>query len=168
MQRIIGLPGGAEGNDPTAFTERLLTLLLPKAQFSPFFTVESAHRMPASRGPQGSPPRTFIFKLLHLKDRDLVLREARALAELRYENAKFMIFPDYSMETQRQCKSFDAVRAKLRAKGLKYRMLLPARLQVEDRGTAHFFTSPEEVSSWIETFNCEIHFSFADTPSWAN
>lgn len=80
--------------------------------------------MPATHGPQGTPPHTFIFKLLHFKDRDMELREARALQELKFENARLMIFPDYSMETQRQ--SFDAVRAKLRAKGLKYSMLFPA------------------------------------------
>lgn len=107
--------------------------------------------MPASRGPQGSPPHTFIYKLLHFKDRDVVLKEARALAELRYENAKLMIFPDYSVETQRQRKSFDTVRAKLQAKGLKYSMLFPARLLVEDGETVRFFTSPEEASSWAET-----------------
>lgn len=149
--RIVGLPEGAEGMDPTAFTERLLKDLLPGARFSPFFTIERAHRMPATRGPQGSPPRTFIFKMLHFKDRDMILREARALQELKYENTRLMIFPDFSMETQRQRKSFDTVRAKLRAKGIKYSMLFPARLRVEDGESTRFFTSPAEASSWIET-----------------
>lgn len=35
--RILGLPEGAEGIDSTAFTEQLLTILLPNAWFSPFF-----------------------------------------------------------------------------------------------------------------------------------
>lgn len=79
----------------------------------------------------------------------MVLREARALAEIRYENAKCMIFLNYS-ETQRQRKPFDAVWAKLRAKGLKYSRLFPARLRVADGETTCFFTSPEEASTWIE------------------
>lgn len=61
-----------------------------------------------------------------------------------------MIFPDYLVQTQRQRKSFDAVQAKLRAKGLKYSMLFPARLHVEDGEIARFFTSEEEASAWIE------------------
>lgn len=54
--RILGLPEGAEGMNPTAFIERLLQQLLPAARFSPFFTVERAHRISTTRGPQGTPP----------------------------------------------------------------------------------------------------------------
>lgn len=100
--RMVGLPESAEGRDPAAYTEKLLRELLPQAPFSPYFAVERAHRMPSVRGPPGAPPRTFIFRLLNFRDRDLVLREARKLEELRYENVKIMMFPDYSMETQRQ------------------------------------------------------------------
>lgn len=49
--QLIGLPEGAEGQDPTVFTETLLRTLLPRAQFSPHFVVERAHRMPPARGP---------------------------------------------------------------------------------------------------------------------
>lgn len=79
--RVLGLPEGAEGTDPTAFSERLLQQLLPSARFSPFFTVERAHRIPSTRGPQGAPPHTFIFKLLHFRDRDTVMKEARSQCE---------------------------------------------------------------------------------------
>lgn len=149
--RVLGLPEGAEGTDPVGFMEKLLPTLLPKAQFSPHFSIERAHRMPASRGPQGAPPRTFIFKLLHYRDRDTVLRSARTQGELHYENTKLLIFPDYSVETQRQRKSFDHVRAMLREKGIKYNMLFPAKLRVQDGEKVHFFTSPREASAWADT-----------------
>lgn len=77
-----GPPEGAEGNKPTAFTKPLLN-----ARFSPVFTVEQTHSILAARSPQRAPPRTFIFKLLHFRDRDLVLKEARALDEVLFENA---------------------------------------------------------------------------------
>lgn len=112
--RIIGLPEGAEGSNATTFTMRLLQQLFPSARFSPFFTVERAHRIPSTRGPQRAPPRTFIFKLLHFRDRDLVMREARALGELHFENVKLLLFPDYLLKMQRQRKSFDSVTARLR------------------------------------------------------
>lgn len=54
--RVVGLPQGAEGQDPTAFTEHLLRTLLPQAQFSPRFVVERAHRMPPVWGQPGAPP----------------------------------------------------------------------------------------------------------------
>lgn len=49
--RIVGLLEGVGDADPTTFTEHLLRTLLPRAQFSNFFVVERAHRMPAARGP---------------------------------------------------------------------------------------------------------------------
>lgn len=52
--RIIDLPEGSKGTDPTAFTEHLLRELLPRVRFSPFFTIEKARRIPATHGPQGS------------------------------------------------------------------------------------------------------------------
>lgn len=97
------------------------------------------------------PPRTFIFHLLNFRDRDLVLREARKVPEHRYENAKIMLFPDFSIDTQRLRRTFDHVKAQLRNKGLKYSMLFPARLRVIDGETTRYFTSPEEASHWLDT-----------------
>lgn len=149
--RIIGLPERAEDPDPTAFTERLLRQLLPQASFSPYFTVERAHRMPAVRGPPGAPPRTFILRLLHFRDRDAVLRESRKIEALRFEGARLMIFPDFSVETQKQRKSFDQVKQALRQRGLKYSMLFPARLRVQDGESHRFFTVPDEAAAWLGT-----------------
>lgn len=58
---IVGLPEGEKAADPTAFTERLLRSLLPQAQFSAQFVVERPHRMPATCGPPGALPHTFIL-----------------------------------------------------------------------------------------------------------
>lgn len=149
--RLVGLPEGVEGRDPEAYTEHLLRTLLPQAPFSTHFAVERAHRMPSVRGPPGAPPRTFIFRMLNFRDRDLILREARRAGELRSENAKIMLFPDYSVETQRQRRTFDQVKAQMRTRGLKYSMLFPARLRVVDGETTKFFTSPEEASRWLES-----------------
>lgn len=74
---LVGLPEGAEGRDPAAYTEQLLCILLPQAAFSPYFAVERAHRMPSARGPPGAPLKTFIFRLLNFCDQDLVLQKAR-------------------------------------------------------------------------------------------
>lgn len=99
--RIVGLPEGVEGSDPPAFTEHLLRTLLPHAQFSPFFIMERAHRMPATWGIRGAPLRTFILRLLNFGDWDQVLREARKIAALNYEGVRLMIFLDYSVDTQK-------------------------------------------------------------------
>lgn len=121
--RIVGLPEGAEGPDPMAFTEHLLCSLLLQAQFSAYFVVERAHRMPAAKGPPEGPPRTFILKLLNFCDRNLVLREAKRIDTLRYEATKLMIFPDYSVDTQRLRRSVDHGKLNLRNKKINNNML---------------------------------------------
>lgn len=93
---------GTGGANTTVFTEQLLKELFPEARFSPFFTVERAHCIPFTRGPQGGAAQTFIFKLLHFWDCDLVLQESRGLDKFWYENAKLLIFPGYSVVTQWQ------------------------------------------------------------------
>lgn len=65
----------------------------------------SSHPSMLLRGPiashpsgPGAPPPTFILKFLNFRDRDEVLRVARVLI---YQNNKILIFPDYSVETQK-------------------------------------------------------------------
>lgn len=59
---------------------------------------------------------------------------------------KLLIFLDYK-ETHKLWKSFEAIQAKLREKGIKYGMLFPAKLHVQDGETDHFFTSPEDAAA---------------------
>lgn len=63
--RVVGLPEGTEGQDPAAYIEQMLCTFLPQAPFSPHFAVERAHGMPSGKGPPGTPPQTFIFRLLN-------------------------------------------------------------------------------------------------------
>lgn len=112
---LVGLAEGAEGNNPTGFVEDMLRNLLPDARLSPHYTVERAHRIPPRPGPPGAPPRTFILRLLNFQDRDEILHASRSVGDLRHQNNKLMIFPDYSIETQKLRKSLDHVKAALRA-----------------------------------------------------
>lgn len=125
--------------------------MLPDAQFSPYFTVESAHRIPPVPGPPGSNPRTLIFQMLNFSDRDEILRAARRAGEMKYQNVKLLFFPDYSLETQKLRRSFDQVKVELRARNIKYSILFPAKLRVQDGETAKFFTSPRDAVVWLES-----------------
>lgn len=53
-----------------------------------------------------------------------------------------MIFPDYSVDTQKLCRSLDHVKLNLRNKEIKYSMLFPTWLRVQDGKTVRFLTSP--------------------------
>lgn len=112
---IVGLAEGMKGNHPTTFIEYLLHSLLPDARLSPQYVVKRAHRVPPKPGSPGTPPQTFILRVLNFQDRDEILCAFWALGDLRYQINKLLIFPDYSVETQKLRKSFDRVKETMQA-----------------------------------------------------
>lgn len=80
----------------------------------------------------------------------MALREARKVGDLRLDNAKLMLFPDYSIDTQRLKRTLDHVKAQLHIKGMKYSMMFPAGLRVIDGESTRYFTSPEDASQWLD------------------
>lgn len=73
------------------------------------------------------------------------------VGNIPYRNTQLMMFPDYTLETQRQRRSFDAVKAALRFKGIRYSILFPVKLRVIDRETVRIFTSPKDAGAWLKT-----------------
>lgn len=100
--------------------------------------------------PPGAYPRPFLVRFLNYRDRDMILSESRKHPELRHENARVMLFPDFLAAIQQQWRSFNDVRKRLREKEINYSMLYPSRLRVQCKGTVTFFDTPEEASAWID------------------
>ncbi|XP_056378402.1 uncharacterized protein LOC130274270 [Hyla sarda] len=123
---LVGLPEKVEGNDSVLFLETWLKDLLPVDTFSPYFSVERAHRVPAWPPPPGGPPCPFLDKLLHFKDRDAILRAVQLKGKVICEESRVSFYPDFSVELHKQRGKFTEVRSKLRAKGYRYSMLYPA------------------------------------------
>lgn len=96
------------------------------------------------------------LRVLNFRDRDLVLR-SRKLEALRSKVSWLMTFPDFSVETQKQSKSFGHVKLSLRQRTLKYSMLFPARLLVQEGESHRFFTSPEDAPGWSPFHRAEHH-----------
>ena len=148
--RLVGLPEGEEGADPVSFIENWLHSIMPAKSLTPFFSIERAHRVPGRRPPLGAPSRPLLAKLLHYKDRDIILQEARRLGSIKLNNYPVMLFPDYTAAIQQQRASFLGVKRKLRELQYKYALLFPARLKIMLDGKSHFFDSPSEAWSWLE------------------
>lgn len=148
--RFVGLPEGAEGRAPETFLENCLIDTFGREKFSSTFVIERAHRIPMTPGPPGSPPRTFIAKLLNFRDRDAVLRLTRELGHLTIQNAAISVYPDFSITIQKERAKFIAAKRKLRDLNIKYSMLYPSKLRVVHSNATHFFQSPEDVFTWIE------------------
>lgn len=149
--RVVGLPEGVEGSTPSTFAEQFFKSLLSLGDLPPTYVAERAHRVPTGARPSGAPPRPFLVRFLNYKDRDMLLAEARKHQDLKYENARIMLFPDFSAETQRRRRSFTEVKRRLREMELKYSMLYPSRLRVQFKGSVKFFDTPQEACDWLDT-----------------
>lgn len=88
-------------------------------------------------------PREPSFSICSTLETDEILHASRNVGDLCYQNAKLMIFPDYSVETQKLRKSFDHVKVALRERNIRYSVLFPARLRAQDGETTRFFNIPQ-------------------------
>lgn len=101
--------------------------------------------------PPGNPPRPFLFKLLNYKDRDAILYKARTKGSaLSMDSSKVSLFPDFSVELQKQCAKFTEIKKRLRDLNLQYAMLYPSLLRVVTQGEVHFFDRPSLVTQWLD------------------
>lgn len=148
--RVVGLPEGAEGDKTTTFAELFFKQLLSLQDLPPTYVIERAHRVPTGNRPPGAFPRPFLVRFLNYRDRDMILTQARKQQDLRYENAKIMLFPDFSAATQYKRRSFNEVRRRLREKEIRYSMLYPSKLRIQYKGTVKFFENPEDACEWMD------------------
>ncbi|KAJ1150191.1 hypothetical protein NDU88_002987 [Pleurodeles waltl] len=136
---IIGLPERAEGADMVTFLEPWLKSLLGEQQFTPFFGLERAQRGPAKLPASGRPPRPGVAKLLHYKDRDILLQRVREAGPFEVENSRVNMFPGYTVEVQAKGGgSYLEVKRLLREEGICYALLFPSKLKIMWEGRTHF------------------------------
>ena len=66
------------------FLENCLRHTVASEGLSTFYALERAHRVPTQLPIVGSAPRPIVAQLLHYKDRDLILAQARLRGELKF------------------------------------------------------------------------------------
>uniref|UniRef100_H3AT17 L1 transposable element RRM domain-containing protein n=1 Tax=Latimeria chalumnae TaxID=7897 RepID=H3AT17_LATCH len=147
--RLIGLPEGIEGKDPILFLEKLLVEVLGETTFPGRVEVERAHRVLRPRPKEGEQPRIIIFKLLRFPDKMRILRRARELGQLTYQNQKIFFFPDVSAELQARRREFTEARRFCHSLRLPFSLLHPAKLRVSFKEGPKFFIDPEEAIRFL-------------------
>lgn len=150
--KILGLPEKSEGNDVCTFLESWLPEALDMGPLRKPLAIERAHKICYARQTAAdtkATPRVMIAKFLDYRDKERVMRAARAKKEVLFQNHRIMFFPDLSAEVNKQWRQFDEVKKKLRAKGLIYGFIFPARLRVTTDGHAHVFQNSSEVNDFL-------------------
>ncbi|KAJ1092833.1 hypothetical protein NDU88_005943 [Pleurodeles waltl] len=149
---IQGIPEGKEGKNPTQYVEEWLKSIA-EDRLSVHFVVERAHRIPSRKPPPGAPAHPLIARILNFRDRDTILQIARELDPIIVDSARISCYPDYTMIVQKRRTSFQGVKQRLRAEGITYAILFPARMRISYNQKTLFFETPDLVCAWLdETF----------------
>ncbi|KAL1282855.1 hypothetical protein QQF64_001658 [Cirrhinus molitorella] len=152
--RLIGLPEGAEKDDPVGFLKRSLPTWLPSLAGKEI-EVERAHRVYTRMSSDRAKPRVFLFKLLRYMDRELILRAARLHAPVKSsDGATLSFFPDFSPVTAKRRSAFASVRKEMREVGIQNFLLYPATLKVIlNQGEPKMLYSPEEARVFLRSLS---------------
>lgn len=144
--RIINIPEGREKDqDPIRFVSDLLMAVMGPGVFNSRPEIERAHRAfgPRPGDINAGKPRTFIVKFLRLQEKEKVLRWARQ-HKMDYRGSELRVYPDISAALAKKRAAFNTVKNSLYLKGIKFRLLHPARLQVSFRNENYYFDSPQK------------------------
>ena len=145
--RVVGLPEGVEGSDPTKFIQSFLQKTFEQEFQSPP-EIDRAHRT-GPQPPTGGRPRPFLARIHFFRQKERVLQLSREAGQLKFNGKNIFIFPDLSAETSRRRAAFGPVKEILRTKrGVRYGIRHPARLWIEVDGQHKIFDSPVDAKNF--------------------
>uniref|UniRef100_H3AL51 L1 transposable element RRM domain-containing protein n=1 Tax=Latimeria chalumnae TaxID=7897 RepID=H3AL51_LATCH len=146
--RILGFLEGAEEGNPVKFLQGALPDLLD-LDAGQSLEIEWAHQTLGPRPVPEQHPRAFIVKFLRYPTRDLLLRAAKNLSQLKWRDHRIFIFSDWSRELQLKRQQFWEIRRMLREKNIKYGLFYPAILKITHNGETQSFTDLMEVKKYL-------------------
>uniref|UniRef100_H3AQU3 L1 transposable element RRM domain-containing protein n=1 Tax=Latimeria chalumnae TaxID=7897 RepID=H3AQU3_LATCH len=148
--RLVGLPEDEEDRDPVSFLESWLPSFLNLLELANNLEVERAHQAFLPRIRNTDKPRMLLFKLLRYRDKEVILRQARKLGALTFNNKPVYIFPDMSADLFQKRKSFFGVKRLCKDLDIPFALLFPARLRIDFQGQyVYIFKSTNNISDFI-------------------
>uniref|UniRef100_H3B0P0 L1 transposable element RRM domain-containing protein n=1 Tax=Latimeria chalumnae TaxID=7897 RepID=H3B0P0_LATCH len=130
---LMGLPEGAEGNDPQKFLEKWLPQLLQLQDLLKALEIECMHwALKPHPGPQDR-LTILIFKMLRFPDKELIVQQARESLSIK-KNHRIYLFPDLSTDLYRRRKDFDEAKSICRARSIPFALLYLTKLMLTPSG----------------------------------
>jgi len=150
--RFIHVPEKAEGKNIHGFIGSLIQQLLGEDNFPVPPAIERAHRSPMqqSQNQKNFAPRPILVRLLSLQDKFKILRLAREKQELKYNDKRVHIFPDFSTSLLQKRREFDVIKKKLRELDMNYALHYPATLKIISDGKSVLCKTPGEAENFLQ------------------
>lgn len=140
--RLQGFPEAVEGRDTISFLQDWIPKILDLPPPTHPLEIERAHRTLRRRLPGQVAPRAFVIKFLRYQDTVHILSAARAKGELKYGDARIMIFLDLSPTLHKRM-AFSPLKRLLCQAGLAYGLRYPATLWIETKNGERTFDSED-------------------------
>lgn len=148
--RVVNIPEGSEnGKDPVKFMEELLMECMGPGVFTEPPELERAHRSVATAPARGRPARAFVVGFRRFQQKEATLRWARN-HEVKFRDDKLRFYPDLSATLAKKRRAFNGVKQALFQKGVKFRLIYPARLRVTLGEETLTFESPEDAQEFYD------------------
>lgn len=137
--RIVGFPDGAEGTDLLSFIEDWVPKILKiNTEEDPIY-VEQAYRIPAKKEFNREQRRTVVIKLSSERDHDRVLRAARLMKDIKFNENRVLFFPDLCPESQAKRRALNTIKKDLLEMNLEASLQYPAKLKVSFQDKMYVF-----------------------------
>lgn len=145
--RIYGIPEEAENDSPSMieFVEKLLGDNLVISD-TPSLQIERAHRALGTKPPSTAPPRSILVKFASYRVKETILRNIWQKKGLNWQGQKVNVDNDYSPRIIQKRKEYAEVRGILKDRGIKFRTMFPARLQVKYTDGPKIYETVEEAT----------------------
>ena len=122
--RLVGLPEGSEGPQPTESIAKLLMDLLGLDEMP---GLDRAHRTLRAKPKEGEPSRPMVIRVTQFQVRNAILRHAGRSAPLLHNGKRVHIFPDFTPTVAKRRAAFAQVKRELHAcANVKFGLRYPA------------------------------------------
>ena len=103
------------------------------------------HRIPMKRDPRRATPRHIIMKMAKIKEKDKVLKVAREKKKVTYKVKPIRLSSDFSTQTLQARREWHDILNAMKQKGLKPRLLYPARISFKYEGGIKQFPDKQKL-----------------------
>lgn len=150
--RLVGLPEGTEGPQPTEFIAKHLMDMLGLDGLP---GLDRAHRTLRAKPKQGEPPRPTVIRVTQFQTRNAILRRAGQSSPLLYNKKRVHIFPDFTPTVAKRRAAFAQVKRELHTcANVKFGLQYPTSLHITTPdGQTHRFEDPDQA---LDFFNKKI------------
>nr|KAF6338258.1 hypothetical protein mPipKuh1_007980 [Pipistrellus kuhlii] len=113
--------------------------------------VQEAHRTPNKRNPKRTTPRQIIIKIPRAKDKERILKAARAKQVVTYKGSPIRLSADFSTETMQARREWQEIFKMMNSKNLQPKIIYPAKLLLRFEGQIKSFTNKKKLKEFITT-----------------